>query len=41
MRKEFPGFLLEVKESFEGGGIDKYERFYTRKHNKKGGGNHS
>jgi hypothetical protein len=41
MRKEFPGFLLEVKESFEGRGIDKYERFYTSKHNKKGGGNHS
>ncbi|CAJ2661553.1 unnamed protein product [Trifolium pratense] len=41
MRKEFPGFLLEVKESFEGGGIDKYDIVYTHKHNKKGGGNHS
>jgi hypothetical protein len=26
MRKEFPGFLLEVKESFKGGGIDSYAK---------------
>ncbi|MCH79981.1 hypothetical protein A2U01_0000743, partial [Trifolium medium] len=30
MRLEFPGFLLEVKESFEGGGIDSYGRVYRR-----------
>jgi hypothetical protein len=26
MSKEFPGFLLEVKESFKGGGIDSYAK---------------
>jgi hypothetical protein len=31
MRKEFPGFLLEVKENFEGGGIDSYGQVYKRK----------
>jgi hypothetical protein len=30
-RKEFPGFLLEDKEIFEGGGIDSFERIYKRK----------
>ncbi|PNY04175.1 hypothetical protein L195_g000590 [Trifolium pratense] len=30
LMSEFPGFLLEVKESFEGGGIDSYGRVYRR-----------
>jgi hypothetical protein len=29
--KEFPRFLLEDKEIFEGGGIDSFERVYKRK----------
>jgi hypothetical protein len=29
--KGFPGFLLEDKEIFEGGGIDSFERIYKRK----------
>ncbi|CAJ2645695.1 unnamed protein product [Trifolium pratense] len=41
MRKEFPRFLLEVKENFEGGGIDSYDRFYKRKRGQKDTANHS
>ncbi|KAI5410675.1 hypothetical protein KIW84_055987 [Lathyrus oleraceus] len=36
MRQEFPGFLFEVKESLEGGGIDRYDIVYTRKCRNKG-----
>ncbi|XP_058786123.1 uncharacterized protein LOC131660807 [Vicia villosa] len=36
LKKEFPGFLLEVKESFEGGGIDSFDKVYSREN--KGGG---
>jgi hypothetical protein len=35
MRQEFPGFLLEVKENFEGGGIDSYSRVYKRTRKKR------
>ncbi|CAJ2678278.1 unnamed protein product [Trifolium pratense] len=41
MRKEFPRFLLEVKENFEGGGIDSYDIFYKRKRGQKDTANHS
>jgi hypothetical protein len=43
LRQEFPGFLLEVKENFEGGGIDSYGRVYSRAREKKrtGGANQS
>jgi len=30
MRKEFPRFLLEVKENFEGGGIDSYDIYFIK-----------
>ncbi|CAJ2679805.1 unnamed protein product [Trifolium pratense] len=40
MRQEFPDFLFEVKESLEGGGIDRYDIVYTRKRkNKERGAN--
>ncbi|MCI10865.1 hypothetical protein A2U01_0031962, partial [Trifolium medium] len=35
MRQKFPGFLLEVKENFEGGGIDSYGRVYKRTRKKR------
>jgi hypothetical protein len=41
LRKEYPGFLLEVKESFEGRGIDSFGRVFSRKHNKKNVGEYS
>lgn len=34
VRKEFPEFFLEDKESCDGEGIDRYDRVYVRK--KKG-----
>ena len=40
LRSEFPGFLLEGKKSFEGGGIDKQQIVYTRKHGKGSVGDH-
>jgi hypothetical protein len=41
LRKEYPGFLLEVKESFEGRGIDSFGRVFSRKHSKKNVGEYS
>jgi hypothetical protein len=40
MSKEFPGFLLEVKENFEGGGIDSYDKVYKRKRGQRDTANH-
>jgi hypothetical protein len=41
LRKEYPGFLLEVKENFEGRGIDSFGRVFSRKHGKKNVGEYS
>ncbi|KAI5387964.1 hypothetical protein KIW84_073887 [Lathyrus oleraceus] len=35
MTQEFPEFLLEVKESFERGGIDRYGKVYSRTRKKR------
>jgi hypothetical protein len=35
LREEYPGFLLEGKKIFEGGGIDKHKIVYTRRQKRK------